>query len=257
MPRIHVLSDLHVEFSRFDVPLDVVADVTVLAGDTWTRARVCPWPDAEEVFGRPVVMVLGNHDYYGSTLAELVEMRATARERRVKLLECETATIAGVRFLGTTLWTDYRLHAAADDLERDLHMRACERALLDFKMIRSGPAEPTRLTANLFADLHARSLAWLERELSSPFDGPTVVVTHHGPDHACSHPAYRRDILSSAFVSDLAGFIERWQPDLWLSGHTHYATQFNVGRTRVVSNPRGYVGREILEGFDPRLVIEI
>lgn len=64
--KLHLLSDLHLEFSTFE-PTATEADVVVLAGDialgtrgiTWARQA---WSDKE------VVYVLGNHEYYRSEM---------------------------------------------------------------------------------------------------------------------------------------------------------------------------------------------
>ncbi|WP_368044726.1 metallophosphoesterase family protein [Sabulicella glaciei] len=70
--RLHVLSDLHCEFGGFEPPA-LKADVTLLAGDTYTKGRLCPWDDAEATFGRPVVAVCGNHEFYHGKIEPLCE----------------------------------------------------------------------------------------------------------------------------------------------------------------------------------------
>ena len=44
-------------------------------------------------------------------------------------------------------------------------------------------------------------------------------------------------------------------PDLWVFGHTHHDIDQTVGKTRVLSHQRGYVGHEVdfLE-FSPAVV---
>jgi len=48
----------------------------------------------------------------------------------------------------------------------------------EFRYIRCGgrPLRPADLV-----ETHAASQRWLQRELSEPFEGKTVVVTHHAP----------------------------------------------------------------------------
>jgi hypothetical protein len=80
---------------------------------------------------------------------------------------------------------------------------------------------------------------WLRRELAEPFDGPTVVVTHHAPSSGSVAERYAADWLTPAFVSELPGdFFE--QATLWVHGHTHSPFEYQRGRCRVMSNPRGY-----------------
>ena len=93
--------------------------------------------------------------------------------------------------------------------------------------------------------LHRESRAWLEAELARPWDGKTVVVTHHAPHPMSIAPKYRGDPITPAFVSDLSAVIERHQPNLWIHGHTHASFDYVVPgtKTRVVCNPRGYRDR--------------
>lgn len=52
--RIHVLSDLHLEFSPF-APQVTAADVVILAGDIHVKGRGVPW--ARQAFEGPVLYV--------------------------------------------------------------------------------------------------------------------------------------------------------------------------------------------------------
>ena len=107
--------------------------------------------------------------------------------------------------------------------------------------------------------LHKTARRFLEERLAQPFDGPTVVVTHHGPSPLCQHPAYPPSPVSAAFQSDLDGLIRRYQPALWVFGHTHAAVDDRVGATRIYSNPEGYPGELIArpDGFDPLETVEV
>jgi len=112
---------------------------------------------------------------------------------------------------------------------------------------------------------HEVARAWLKEELAKPFDGKTVVVTHHGPHPLSVHPRYVGDPLNAAFVSDLSALMPG--VDLWLHGHTHAGSDYQVGRCRVVANPAGYVrNREFAhrddfvfenETFDRNLIVEL
>jgi Icc-related predicted phosphoesterase len=88
--------------------------------------------------------------------------------------------------------------------------------------------------------LHASSKAFLAETLATTFAGPTVVVTHHGPQWLSVHPRYRADLLTAAFVSDLSALIMDFQPNLWVHGHVHSSFDYSVGQTRVLCNPHGY-----------------
>jgi Icc-related predicted phosphoesterase len=105
--------------------------------------------------------------------------------------------------------------------------------------------------------LHDASRTWLVRQLEQAFDGPTVVITHHLPALKSIAPRYANDPLNPAFASRLEDMIERYQPTLWIHGHTHEPCDYELSRTRVVCNPRGYPGEYGHGGFKPDLTVVV
>jgi predicted phosphodiesterase len=230
--RLHVLSDLHVEVAPF-VPPDTGADVVVLAGDIHNGTHGLDW--AVRAFPRTrVVYVPGNHEYYDA------ERTATARALAVRaaklgvtLLDNAEAVIDGVRFLGTTLWTDFCL----DGVERRAEVMALSRPyIVDFRAIRNGDGP---FTPEASVDLHVAARAWLEARLAVPFDGKTVVVTHHAPHPGSVHARFANHPANGGFVSNLEPLMGR--AAAWVHGHTHNSFDYRVLGTRVICNPRGYV----------------
>jgi Icc-related predicted phosphoesterase len=262
MTRIAVLSDLHLEFGPFARP-EVKADVTVLAGDTYTKHRAFDRDDARAFFGCPVLAVLGNHEFYSGKIDTAVEKtRVAAAEKGILLLERQEVVVAGVRFLGCTLWSDFRLFAR-DDLVRvraDANLCVGDRhsgGLNDFRSIRVAADGYRRFRPLDAAKLFQMSVAWLDERLSEPFDGATVVVTHHAPSIRCVPQKHLADRRTAAYASHLDWLIEKHQPDAWISGHIHSSHMFRIGRTLLVSNPRGYVPDHVNPDFRPDLVIEV
>lgn len=94
-------------------------------------------------------------------------------------------------------------------------------------------------------------------ELEKEFAGPTIVVTHHLPAAPSVASQFLNDPLNPAFASRLEGLIEKFQPALWVDGHTHVACDYEIFGTRVVCNPRGYPSEYSNKGFTPELVIEV
>ena len=84
----------------------------------------------------------------------------------------------------------------------------------------------------------------------------TVVVTHHAPSIRSVAEQYKNEHLSAAFASEMEKFIEKTKPDLWVHGHVHTSSDYHIGSTRVICNPRGYAD-EPNDNFDDDLVIEI
>ncbi len=207
------------------------ADVLVLAGDIGHASEAVElfrdWPV-------PVLYVAGNHEAYSGTWESVLdELTDAARGTSVRFLERDCVDFWGVRFLGCTLWTDYRLRS---NYTQGQLMENAQRSLNDHRLIRTREG-------GLFSTAHAlreheRSRAWLLDELSRPYDGKTVVVTHHGPHPLSIHSKYAGDMTSAAFASDLSELLPG--VDLWLHGHVHDSFDYTVGRCRVVANPRGY-----------------
>ena len=254
--RLWIISDLHLEHADRH-PRDIpAADVCVVAGDVgvsvahsvgWLGDRIAKW--------MPVVYVAGNHEFYGSYIErELREGRLAAeRHPDVHLLEDDLCVIGGVRFIGATLWTDYRLGAQT---EADVVWSgyAAERGLTDFRTI-LGLRVGNALTAYGLADVHARSRSVIDQALATPFHGPSVVVTHHAPHPGSVAPEFKGDGLNAAFASDLTELIERRRPNLWVHGHMHNSSDYRVEATRIVCNPRGY--RDENAGLDPAKILEV
>ena len=97
---------------------------------------------------------------------------------------------------------------------------------------------------------------WLRMKLSEPFDGPTVVITHHAPTlRSLQDNPHAGTDLDAAFANRWDDLMGRDNVALWVHGHSHTAVEYDVAGTRVVSNPRGYPGEET--GFCPDLVIEV
>jgi hypothetical protein len=73
-----------------------------------------------------------------------------------------------------------------------------------------------------------------------------VVVGHHSPSKLSTKPQYQNDVMvNGAYSSDLSEFIlDRPQIKYWTHGHTHHVFDYMIGSTRIVCNPRGYIGHE-------------
>jgi Icc-related predicted phosphoesterase len=104
--------------------------------------------------------------------------------------------------------------------------------------------------------LHAQSRKWLEDEILKLKGRKAVVVTHHAPSPDSIPPAFNGDGFNPAFASDLWRFIVESGAKLWVHGHLHSPSDYVIGDTRVMANPRGYP-TESRHGFQPGLVVEV
>ena len=150
--------------------------------------------------GKPVLYVPGNHEFYGGSIAgTLNSSRHSAPARAVRVLDDEEVVIDGVRFLGSTLWTDFRLFG--DGEQRTAAMAEALRFMRDYSRIFLDDALQQRFTPLDSAALFQRHAAWLAQRLAQPHDGPTVVITHHAPSPSSIHPRFAGSLLNACFVS--------------------------------------------------------
>ncbi|MGR8963765.1 metallophosphoesterase [Rhizobium leguminosarum] len=269
--RAWILSDIHHSLvgGLFGTPIKVPdADVCICAGDVsddittsihYLRRYIEP--------KMPIVLVLGNHDYFGSSISfALGRVRAETNGTQIHFLEDQAVELFGCRFIGSTLWTDFSISVGDDEHvppeeRRNLALGLVPAYIADFHCIfRSDERRPNEngmVTVHEILSRHRASRSFIERELEKNFEGPTAVITHHAPHMRSLDPRFFGQITSAAFASDLADLIRRRSPRLWVHGHIHLFRDYLEHRTRIICNPHGYQGERGLSGFRQSFVIEL
>lgn len=281
---LQLLSDLHLEANPDFLPTPAPgAGLLVLAGDIgsyqvrrdgsvmaepdWGLQRFSPlgryagWPV-------PVLFVPGNHEYDALDIDETHHrLRATCDRLGIQWLERETIHIAGVRLLGTTLWSDYDAlgdtataaragRLATDPLTHRLRQREKAFRAANFYLGKMASQRHGRLfDAEAMRALALDCQHWLREALAQPFEGPTVVVTHFAPTLHSADPRYGLSPGTAGFCNALDDLLP--QADLWLHGHLHCPQDLQVGRCRIVANPLGYASKDEQAGFLPTLQIRV
>lgn len=249
--KIQIASDLHTEFGLgIESIANTDADLIVLAGDIGIGVAAIRWAaDLSQRHGKPVLFVAGNHEFYhGEYRRTLDAMREASLDLSVVFLEKDAWTLGDIRFLGTTLWTDYAVNVQTPP---DLARWIAGKSLADHDLIRF---EGHRFLPDDAYRLHRESVAWLESRLAPPCR-TTVVVTHHGPSGLCEHPGFGMNDIAPCFYSERTNLVRR--ADAWVFGHTHANIDIDLAPGRLVSNQRGYPSERVPGGFDPGLVIEV
>ena len=281
--KIKVVSDLHLEFGDINIENAEGADVLILSGDICLAEELYDFPEEKyllsddmrkqsdsyrrqsayryrEFFKRVttcfpnVIYVAGNHEFYhGKWVKSLTVLREESKKYpNMHFLEMDSVKIGDVTFLGGTLWTDMNkgdpltLHAVADMMN-------------DFSIIRNDEAGFTKLKPANTMVRHRKLIEYIRAVIEGKFDEKFVVVTHHAPCRLSIADHYKNDyIMNGAYASDLSEFIlDHPQIKLWTHGHMHNPSDYILGETRVVCNPRGYVGEEHLSDFNPNLIVEV
>lgn len=255
-----ILSDCHLDVTRTHramAPVEHVppagTELVILAGDIEEGIGGIEWADS---LGLPVLYVPGNHEYYHHDIDELEKRlrEKTRNSRNVTLLHNDSVTVGDVRFLGTTLWTDYLL-----ENNEAVAKSAAEAFMADHRVIRiTRGYQPHLFSADHAQAIHRRCRGWLERELEKPHTGTTVVITHHAPCIKSVAPMYiGTSPINASFASNLEKLIEEHEISLWIHGHTHWTFDYELYGTRVICNPYGYYGTTETDDFDPALLVDI
>lgn len=245
--HIQILSDLHLEFGSFHTP-ENRRDLLILAGDIGVG------PSAEmflqtEAQVSPVIYVLGNHEFYHHDFHKVLNFWKSYSLPNLHFLENSAVVLNGVRFLGCTLWTDFR----DDQGEVSDAIEGAQGMMNDYIIV---TFNKRRLTPRDTINMCQESIRWLGEQLRTPFAGPSVVVTHHLPSFQSIAPEYEGDPLNYAFGSNFTPLIEETQPALWIHGHTHVSFDYYIKNTRVLCNPRGYADGPN-PGFQSNLTVTI
>lgn len=280
--NIQLLSDLHLEAHPHFLPEPAPgADVLVLAGDVGSYQEGSQLADQDFGLARfsplplgagwptPVLFVPGNHEYDAQDFDEAhARLRSTCDRLGIAWLERETLVMQDVRFVGTTLWSDFDAladHEGSADLGRRLKLREKAFRAANFYLRKTGGTrngEP--FLAEAMRDQALLCQQWLAQALAVPFAGPTVAVTHFAPSLLSADPRYGLVPGTAGFCNALDGLLPR--ASLWLHGHLHAPSDYTVRgesgdgspwQCRVVANPLGYARKGEQASFQPRCVIAV
>lgn len=262
--KLQLMSDLHLEFEPTFRPKNSGADVLVLSGDIcvayyFEKTDQSPYYKTANEFRdffrhcsnefNHVIYVKGNHEHYRHYIDETTKVlrRELALYDNIHLLDGEYVDIDGVRFIGTTMWTDLNRNNPVTEG----YLRG---TMNDFRLIQ-WKSDYRKFTPMDSYRLHQRALYDIS-EYSRDHDR-VVVCTHHAPSYQSIHPKYRGDIhMNGGYYSELTDFImSNQQIKLWTHGHVHNSFDYDIMGTKVWCNPRGYNNEN--HEFDPDMVVEV
>lgn len=267
--KIDLCSDLHLEFSDLALP---GGDVLIIAGDLCEAKNIKRSqyePDQELVMFdfenskkrpdrfyrfieeecsrkyRETVMVMGNHEHYGFRFEKTADHICSQLPDNVTLLDNSAHVIDDVLFVGGTLWTDVN----RDD---PITHQVLTQGMSDYRVITQHDRAKNayyKLTTRRTWQEHYQTRAYIEKTLvdnQKVAQMPVVVITHHAPTYRSIAPHYQNDAkFNGGYASDLSHIIlDHPEIAVWVHGHTHDRFNYQVGNTRVLCNPRGYIGYE-------------
>ncbi len=188
-------------------------------------------------FEKPVLYVLGNHEFYRSSIDGAAdEVERLCDGTQIQVLDNTEIVIDRVRFLGTTLWTDLEFFGEAE--KKAAAMAEARRLIRDFSRIALVEASDAMFSPEDSAALFGRHAGWLDERLAAAHDGPTTLMTHPAPSPRSIHPQFAGTLMNACFVSDAEHLLGADRAQLWFHGHTHDSFDYFVNGTRIVCNPR-------------------
>ena len=221
-----------------------------------------------------VVYIMGNHEHYHGDYANTIGILRDRLGylRNLHILDKEILKVDDVTFIGGTLWTDMN----NEDPITLLHMTGM---MNDFRCVNNSNRKVTykapiykkdengeyitqkigeinslvedgfefkervaRFSPEDAVEDHKKMLEYIRVMIEGKFDQKFVVVGHHAPSKASTHPRYKEEvIMNGGYSTALDEFIlDHPQIKLWTHGHTHEDFDYMIGNTRIVCNPRGY-----------------
>lgn len=265
MTTVAYTSDLHLDFGGLILDRSVQADALFILGDTaeaklFDQASNKDSSKFKEAFNKlkflidasdhfpEVIMIMGNHEHYSSRLDKTQDRIQKYLDfyslDNVKLVENTFFEWKGFKVVAGTGWTD--MGNAVDKARIGCGMN-------DFRyIVHKGPRGYTKFRPDDAAAIHAKFLNLIYKHQ------PDIVLMHHGPSELSLSDYYRyNSTINAGYVSrQMQHLIEIGQisPKYIFHGHVHQVFDYTYCGTRVLANPRGYVGYEDTDSWNLKTI---
>lgn len=256
--KINIISDLHINKAPYEQNF-ISSDLLIIAGDT------CPLHDEEILHSflqtipksQRTLYLLGNHEFLFTPANTVIpRLREIMKSYpHIQVVDNETITIGNVRFLCSTLWSDFLGNG-------EIHYQTNKQLITNTFLsnntfFHNKYGEKKLVTVDDVENKAIKAKQYLENELNTPFSGKTVVVTHFAPFKKSEEVKFAGSITSAFWVNSLE-HLQKYQPHFWLHGHIHEHKDYLTPQgTRVIANPRGNKIKTFNESFNPDFIIDI
>jgi Icc-related predicted phosphoesterase len=275
--KINLVSDMHINFQDIELP---GGDVLIMAGDIMEAGHLRLADNAKKnVFladryrrffreempkYKDVIYIAGNHEHYNNSYDDTHDRIKQELPENVHFLEAETVKIGDVHFFGGTFWTDCN---KGDPMT----IHTLKHGMADFKVIKFKDSVEVQtgygnsywtgqFTPQYAKGVFHQTVEKLKQFVEAHPDEKIVVISHHAPSELSVDPYYKNQYhMNGGYFSNLSDFIlDHPNIKVWCHGHMHNFTDYMIGDTRVIANPRGYKGYEaIADTFDPNFNFEV
>jgi predicted phosphodiesterase len=240
-----------------------------------------------------VVYVVGNHEHYHGdykfTVTEL--KKKLGRLENLHILDREVFRLGEYTFVGSTLWTDMNnsdpltLFQMKDYMNDFRIIKNSNRQVYQNVPLYKTDSEgkpvleknahgydnyvqigmkkkesPAKFSPEDAVEENKACFEYIKHVVSEATAGEKVIVVgHHTPSHQSCHPRYKHDtIMNGGYHNNYDEYImDHPQIVLWTHGHTHERYDYMIGDTRIVCNPRGYIGYEEISTTFELKVVEV
>lgn len=235
--KLQYASDLHLEFTENKEfinkhPLQPVGEVLVLAGDIVPFAFIDKYKEFFNYVAdhfEATYWLPGNHEYYHYNIAEKSGMIYEKIRSNIFLVNNTSIVHKNTKLLFSTLWS----HISEGNQWQ------IERNMNDFRLIKHNGY---CFSSEQYNALHNESLAFIQNDLKLTNEEKITVFTHHIPTFLNYPEKYKGDTLNEAFAVELFDVIESSNIGYWVYAHHHCnIPEFNIGKTKLVTNQLGYV----------------
>ncbi len=269
--KIGLVSDLHLDISGYqELP---GGDVLIIAGDACEARTLRKEFHSTKLLDRTpgsfpchdffeyevskykkVFYVVGNHEHYGGKFWKTIPELRRMMPGNVTILDDQCEEYEGVLFVGATLWTDLNKGDGWTMAAIQNYMNDYNAITYHYPQYGSYHKMRPRDTVNM----HIQSKRYIEEKVQEHADKPVVVITHMAPSSLSVHERFKGEWSNAAYYSDLSNLIlDNTNIKVWVHGHMHDPSSYEIGDCRVLANPRGYVPYEAGNGFDPAFTFEV
>lgn len=261
MTKLRIISDTHIEFGAYTLPRmpDEKEQILILAGDIGDTHSVVHFIESLADSFANIIYVPGNHEYYYNVIEDVDSYlrHNLSHLNNVHFLQNESVTIDGINFFGSTFWTD----CGGDDFHLN---NLVQNGMNDFRLISWSDDElmkGSRFNVDVCKRYNSEARGALDQFVSLHRGKPNVVITHHAPGELSVHEMYEGSPLNAGFHN--ADCYKYCGDDisLWVHGHMHNGSDYDVNGTRVVCNPAGYPSRHGARGenevFNDKFVVDM
>lgn len=206
-----------------------------------------------------IIWVFGNHEWYKHKIKmdNIIKLKEfTDQFGNIFVLTNDHIELDDFHFIGSTLWSnigDGSIFTTNYIVGKSV----------DFKFITIlEKGNYSKLRPRHVINMNISSRNYILKKLIElkNDDKPKIVVTHYPPSLESVPEYYRTDPVH---VGDFSIFDfetlskENAEPMYWFHGHIHDSSNYMIGNTNVIANPRGYPEDiELNPAYNPTLIIK-